>query len=57
VTESSRRNLAEVVARVKDPERAKAGLAADRKYHADLIRAAKIRVAANKAANGGIYVA
>jgi hypothetical protein len=54
---NSANHLAEIIARVQDPERAKAGLQQDRDRLARIFREARIRVKANKAAHGGIYTA
>jgi len=55
--EHSRKNLAEIVARFEDRERAKAGLQQDRARIARVLREARARVKANKAKNGGFYSA
>ena len=46
MNEHSRRNLGEIIRRVEDPERAKAGLKADRDRIARLLREARVRVKA-----------
>jgi len=50
-------NLSEVLARMSEPKRAADGLKADRDRIAKMLREARIRVKANKAAHGGVYVA
>jgi hypothetical protein len=55
MNEKSRGNLGEVLARMGDPRRAADGLRTDRDRIARIIRAARIRVKANKARNDGFY--
>jgi len=55
MNKKSQDNLREVIARMNDPKRAANGLKADRDRLAKMFREARIRVKANKAANGGVY--
>jgi hypothetical protein len=57
MNKKSHDNLAEVIARMDDPKRAADGLKSDRNRIAKMLREARIRVKANKAANDGAYVA
>jgi hypothetical protein len=57
MTNKSRENLGRIIKAVNDPAYRAKLLKDDRKHIADMIRAARIRVKANKAANDGIYVA
>lgn len=56
MNEKSARHLEEVLKRIEDPVYCAEGLKRDRKHIADILRAARIRVKANKARNGGIYI-
>jgi len=56
MNKKSHDNLAEVIARMNDPKRAADGLKSDRNRIAQVLREARIRVKANKAANDGVYV-
>jgi hypothetical protein len=51
------KNLGEALARLANPNRAKQGLREDRDRIARILREARERVKANKAANGGLYLA
>jgi hypothetical protein len=51
----SKKNLGEVLARLASAKRAADGLKADRDRIAKMLREARIRVKANKAANGDVY--
>jgi len=55
MNEKSRQNLGEVLRRMGDPRRASDGLRTDRDRISRVVRAARIRVRANKEKNGGFY--
>jgi len=57
MNDKSQENLGRIVKAVNDPVYHAQLLKDDRKHIADMFRAARIRVKANKAANGGVYVA